>query len=51
VATTTFNKTIGEWRPEVDSSLTSVRLDLLKLNTFFHRDAKAANTPNMGFFR
>jgi hypothetical protein len=31
--TTTFNKTFVEWRPEVDSSITSVKLELLKLTS------------------
>jgi hypothetical protein len=38
----------GDWKPEVESSLTLVRLELLKLNTFLDRDAKATCTPKPG---
>jgi hypothetical protein len=38
-----FDKTFAEWRPEVDSSITSVKLELLKLNKFFDRDARVAS--------
>jgi hypothetical protein len=41
----------GDWKPEVESSLTLVRLELLKLNTFLDRDAKATCTPSLEFFR
>jgi hypothetical protein len=40
-----FDKAFGEWKPEVNSSLTSIKLELSKLNTFFDRGAKATSTP------
>jgi hypothetical protein len=36
------------WKPEVESSLTSVKLEPAKLNTFFNQDAKATNTTKAG---
>jgi hypothetical protein len=34
-----------EWKPKVDSSLTYVKLELSKLNSFFDCDAKASSFP------
>jgi hypothetical protein len=44
-----LEKSFGEWRTEVNSSITSVRLELTMLNSF-DRDAKAASsTVTPGF--
>jgi hypothetical protein len=40
-ADVSLNKTISTWKPEVDSSISAVKLELTKLNSFFDRDAKA----------
>jgi hypothetical protein len=36
-----LNKTISTWKPELDSSISAVKLELTKLNSFFNRDANA----------
>jgi hypothetical protein len=36
-----FTNTLAEWRLEVESSITTVKLKLSKLNKFFDRDTKA----------
>jgi hypothetical protein len=41
--TATLEKSFGEWSPEVDTSITSIRLELTKLNSF-DRDARAASS-------
>jgi hypothetical protein len=47
--TTTFSSTLTEWRLEVDSSITSVKLKLFKLNEFFDCGAKGnPSTPRPG---
>jgi hypothetical protein len=43
---TTLDKSFTEWRLEVDSSITSVKLELTKLNNFFDRDAQAASSTH-----
>jgi hypothetical protein len=43
-----FNKAFTSWKPEVDASLTSVKLELSKLNSFFDQDARDANTTKPG---
>jgi hypothetical protein len=43
---TTLDKSFTEWRPEVDSSITSIKLELTKLNNFFDRDAQAASSTH-----
>jgi hypothetical protein len=40
---TEFDKSFGAWKPEVDSSLSSVKLELSKLNSFFDHNAKSGN--------
>jgi hypothetical protein len=35
-----FNKTFVQWKPEVDASLSTINLEISKLNTFFDREAK-----------
>jgi hypothetical protein len=42
---TTFTMTLAEWRPEVDSSITTIKLELSKLNKFFDHNAKAPPHP------
>jgi hypothetical protein len=44
-----FDKWFKEWKPQVDSYLASVKLELSKLNSFFDRDAKASSFPKLGF--
>jgi hypothetical protein len=43
-----LDKSLNDWKPEVDSSIATVKLELSKLNTFFNREAKAAGTPQVG---
>jgi hypothetical protein len=43
-----LDKSLTGWRPKVDSSLSIVRLELTKLNSYFNRDAKATGTPLPG---
>jgi hypothetical protein len=43
-----FDKSFREWKPEVDSSMSAVRLELSKLNTFFDCDANSSSTPKPG---
>jgi hypothetical protein len=47
-AATEFDKSFDVWKPEVDSSLSSVKLKLSKLNSFFDRDAKSGNCAKPG---
>jgi hypothetical protein len=44
----TFDKSFSEWRLEVDSSISVVKLELSKLNTYFVREAKAAGASTNG---
>jgi hypothetical protein len=46
-ATTSFDKCLTEWKSEVDASLTSVKLELSKLNSF-DQEAKSFATPKFG---
>jgi hypothetical protein len=46
-AVSSFDKCLSEWKPKVDASLTSVKFELLKLNSF-DREAKLAATPKSG---
>jgi hypothetical protein len=43
-----FDKTFGQWKPEVDVSLSTVKLELSKLNTFFNREAKQTSASKPG---
>jgi hypothetical protein len=43
-----FDKALNDWKPEVDSSIAIIKLELSKLNTFFDHEAKAAGTPQAG---
>jgi arginyl-tRNA synthetase len=36
-----FDKSFDAWKPKVDSSLSSIKFELAKLNVYFDRDAKA----------
>jgi hypothetical protein len=47
-ATASSDKALVTWRPEVDASITSVKLKLSKLNTFFSREAKTSSGPQQG---
>jgi hypothetical protein len=47
-AIASFDKCLTEWKSEVDASLTSVKLELSKLNSFFDREAKSSATPKFG---
>jgi hypothetical protein len=44
----TFDKSFSEWRLEVDSSISVVKLELSKLNTYFVREAKAVGVATQG---
>jgi hypothetical protein len=46
--TMTFNSSLNEWKPQVDDSIHSVKLELSKLNTYFNRDAKESSTSKVG---
>jgi hypothetical protein len=39
---------LSEWKPEVNASLTSVKLELSKLNSFFDQEVKSFATPKSG---
>jgi hypothetical protein len=43
---TSFDKSFSEWKPEVESSISAVRLELSKLNSYFSRDAKSASSQS-----
>jgi hypothetical protein len=47
-AATSSDKALTEWRPEVDASIASVKLELSKLNNFFTCEAKAPTTSQQG---
>jgi hypothetical protein len=47
---TEFDKTLMTWKPEVESSLSSVRLQLSKLNDYLECDTKPADTSSLGAF-
>jgi hypothetical protein len=47
-ATASSDKALAAWRPEVDASITSVKLEFSKLNTFFAREAKAPTGTQQG---
>jgi hypothetical protein len=39
-----LDKTFAKWRPVVDSSITAVKLELLKLNSFFDPDTRTTTS-------
>jgi hypothetical protein len=45
---TEFDKSFSAWKPEVDSSLSSVKCELTKLNAYFDRDTKAPGASAQG---
>jgi hypothetical protein len=47
-ATAELDKSFTTWKPEIESSITSVRLELSKLNSFFDWEAKATSNPSSG---
>jgi hypothetical protein len=44
----TFDQSFTTWNAEVEASLTSIKLDLYKLNSFFARDVKNPEAPQSG---
>jgi hypothetical protein len=44
-------KLFAAWKPEVDKLLTSVKLKLSKLNSFFDRDAKLSSASKPACYR
>jgi hypothetical protein len=47
-AAAVFDKSSETWKPQVDESLASVKLELTKLNSFFDRDAKQSANSKPG---
>jgi hypothetical protein len=47
VATAVFDKSFSEWKPAVEYSLSSIKLELTKLNSFI-RDAKHQTASKAG---
>jgi hypothetical protein len=47
-AITSSDKALAEWRPGVDASIASVKLELSKLNNFFACEAKASPGSQQG---
>jgi hypothetical protein len=47
-AAASSDKALAEWRPEVDASIASIKLELSKLNCFFTREAKASSGSKQG---
>jgi hypothetical protein len=45
---TEFDKSFSAWKPEVDSSLSSVKCELTKLSAYFDRDTKAPGASAQG---
>jgi hypothetical protein len=39
-----LDKTFAKWRPVVDSSITTIKLELLKLNSFFNPDTRTTTS-------
>jgi hypothetical protein len=48
LAVTSFDRCLSMWKLEVDASLTSVKLELSKLNSFFDWEAKSSTTRKSG---
>jgi hypothetical protein len=46
-----MSKSFSEWRPGVDASISSVKLELTKLNIYFNRDVKDSATPQAGVLK
>jgi hypothetical protein len=47
-ATAEFDRAFTIWKPDVESLLTSIKLELTKLNTYFNRDVKMTSSPKPG---
>jgi hypothetical protein len=47
---TEIDKMLTTWKPEVESSLSSIRLQLSKLNDYLERDNKPTDTSSPGTF-
>jgi hypothetical protein len=47
-ASAAVEKSIADWKPEVEAPITSLKLELAKLNTYFDRDTKASSAPKRG---
>jgi hypothetical protein len=45
---TTFSTTFNEWKPQVEGSIHSIKLELSKLNTYFLHDAKDSSSTKPG---
>jgi hypothetical protein len=48
MAAAAFDNSFATWKPEVEASLGSIKLELAKLNTNFDRDAKGASASKLG---
>jgi hypothetical protein len=48
VAATSFDKTFIDRRPSIEVDISSVKLELMKLNTFFNREAKDLGPSKAG---
>jgi hypothetical protein len=46
-----FNKTFIDWQPDVKADISSVKLELTKLNTFFNREAKDLDPSKEGILK
>jgi hypothetical protein len=40
-----LDQSFAVWKPEVESSFSSLKLNLIKLNSFFYWEAKVAGNP------
>jgi hypothetical protein len=43
-----FDMVFMSWKPEVDTSLNSIKLELTKLNSYFDRDVRTTSNPKLG---
>jgi hypothetical protein len=48
IAVANADKVLTAWKPEVDSSLSTIKLELTKFNTFFAREGKMLDTSSPG---
>jgi hypothetical protein len=46
-----FDKSFTDWWPGVDSSITAIKLELSKLNSYFNRDTMASSSSSLGIYR
>jgi hypothetical protein len=47
-AATEFDRSFTAWKPEIESSVSDIRLEISKLNKFFERDARANSSSQPG---